>query len=139
MVDRKINQIISSNLMKHINKSDIKCHPSNNLLKYTFNIKGYNKQYCVEIIYFFTDDFYRIKIEYRKNNQLQDFVFLTKSKLFYRDIKMALKERDLTKKSFENHMIAFTNILKKTLDSDNNLDCLRDIYIPNLKFDGVFL
>ena len=135
MVKDKVVQIINSNLKEYVNEKNVKFTASNNVLKYVIEFK----LYYIEICYIFLDDFYRIKIEYRKNNQLQDFVFLTKSKLFYRDIKMALKERDLTKKSFENHMIAFTNILKKTLDSDNNLDCLRDIYIPNLKFDGVFL
>ncbi len=135
MVNDKTIQIIYSNLSKYVNEDNAKCYVCNNSLKYVLNIKDYH----IEILYFFIDKFYRISVETRHNNQLQSVTFLTRSKMFHQDIKKALKKNKLTEKSFENHMLCFASILNEALDNYGNLNCLEETYIPNLKYDGVFI
>ena len=134
MVNDKIVQIINSSLKEYVNENNIKFIPSNNILKYVIDFK----YYYIEICYFFIDDFYRIKIENRKNNILNNVCFLTKSKLFRKEIKGLLK-KNKQKSIFENHIIAFTFLLKEQLKLANSLEEFELKYLPNLKFDGLFL
>lgn len=60
-----------------MNENNIKFKANNNIFKYVIEFKGY----YIEICYFLIDDFYRVKIESRKNNILNSVNFLTKSKL----------------------------------------------------------
>lgn len=134
MVNDKIVQIIKSNLKEYVNENNIKFIPSNNILKYVIDFKCY----YIEICYFFIDDFYRIKIENRKNNILNNVCFLTKSKLFQKEIKGLLK-KNKQKSIFENHIIVFTFLLKEQLKLANSLEEFESKYLPDLKFDGLFL
>ncbi len=134
MVNDKIIQIINSNLKGYVNENNVKFIPNNNILKYVIEFNGY----YIEICYFFLDDFYRIKIENRKNNILRGVNFLTKSKLFQKEIKQRLK-KNKQKNTLENHIIAFTNMVKEQIELTNSLEEFELKYLPNLKFDGLFL
>ncbi len=94
MVDNKIIQIIYTNLKEYVKIEDIKYFPGNGLAKYIFNVSDYH----FEISYEFIDNFYRIKLEKKHNNLLQNIVFLTKSKKFQKDIKSMLKDLKLSRK-----------------------------------------
>lgn len=94
MVDNKIIQIIYTNLKEYVTIEDIKYFPGNGLAKYIFNVSDYH----FEISYEFIDNFYRIKLEKKHNNLLQNIVFLTKSKKFQKDIKSMLKDLKLSRK-----------------------------------------
>ncbi len=135
MVENKIIQIICNNLSKHITADNVKFHPGNNLLKYLFNID----YYYFEILYYFMDDFYRIKVENKRNNRLQGVVYLTKSKKFQKDIKIFLKKSKLSYKSFENHMSCMMLFLSELLDKYSDLSYLDETYSSDLKFDGIFI
>lgn len=134
MVNDKIVQIINSNLKEYVNESNVKFIPSNNILKYVIEFKGY----YIEICYFFIDDFYRVKIENRKNNILNSVSFLTKSKQFHKEIKRRIRKNKL-KNMFTNHIIELTYMISEQLMETNNLDDFQLKYLPNLKFDGLFL
>lgn len=134
MVNDKIVQIINSNLKEYVNESNVKFIPSNNILKYVIEFKGY----YIEICYFFIDDFYRVKIENRKNNILNSVSFLTKSKQFHKEIKRRIRKNKL-KNMFTNHIIELTYMISEQLMKTNNLDDFQLKYLPNLKFDGLFL
>ncbi len=135
MVENKIIQIIHTNLEEYVKNDDIKVFPSNGLLKYIFN----TSDYCFEIAYDYIDNFYRITLEKKHNNQIQNIIFLTKSKKFQKDIKFNLRDLKLSRKIFENHIIAFTIFLSKLLKQYKNLNYLEETYISDLKFDGIFL
>ena len=134
MVKDEIIQTICTNLNKHINKETVKFVPGCGLLKYVFHIK----KHYFEITYYFTDDFYRIKVENISKGLDQDVVFLTKSKKFHRQMKCVLKELKLSKKSFKNHVICFTHYLNKLLENYSDLNYLIE-FNDDLKFDGVFI
>ena len=135
MVENKIIQIIHGNLKEYVKKDDIKVFLDYAYVKYLFNISDYR----LEIVYVFMDNFYRIKLEKRHYGQLQNITFLTKSKKFQKDIKLNLRSLKLSRKVFENHIIAFTVYLSKLLEQHKNLNYLVEAYISDLKFDGIFL
>ena len=135
MVENKIIQIIHGNLKEYVKKDDIKVFLDYAYVKYLFNISDYR----LEIVYVFMDNFYRIKLEKRHYGQLQNITFLTKSKKFQKDIKLNLRSLKLSRKVFENHIIAFTVYLSKLLEQHKNLNYLVEAYISHLKFDGIFL
>ena len=85
------------------------------------------------------DNYYTIRLEKYVHNRITDVVFLTKSKKFKKDIKLTFKELKLSKKVFENHINAFCVYLSKVLEKYGNLDLLEDLYISDMKFDGIFL
>ena len=135
MVDNKIIQIIHTNLQEYMKINDVAMYPSNGLIKYVFDIGDYH----FEILYNYVDGFYRIVIEKRHNNQLQNVIFLTKSKKFQKDIKIILKKFNLSRKSFEDHMNAFTLYIVEILKKYEGLNCLYETYISDLNFDGIFI
>lgn len=135
MVDNKIIQIIYTNLKEYVKFEDIKYFPSNGLAKYIFNVSDYH----FEISYEFIDNFYRIKLEKKHNNLLQNIVFLTKSKKFQKDIKSMLKDLKLSRKVFENHINAFSAHIRKILEKYQYLNYFEETYISDLKFDGIFI
>lgn len=135
MVDNRIIQIIHAYLKEYVNIDNIKIFPSNTLMKYIFNIFDY----YFEISYDFIDNFYRIKLEKNHNNQLQNIIFLTKSKKFQKDIKLMLKDLKLSRKAFENHINAFCAYVRKILEKDKCLNFIEETYISDLKFDGIFI
>ena len=135
MVDNKIIQIIYTNLKEYVKIEDIKYFPSNGLAKYIFNVSDYH----FEISYEFIDNFYRIKLEKKHNNLLQNIVFLTKSKKFQKDIKSMLKDLKLSRKVFENHINAFSAHIRKILEKYQYLNYFEETYISDLKFDGIFI
>lgn len=134
MLNDKIVQIIISNLKEYVSESNVKFIPSNNILKYVIEFKGY----YIEICYFFIDDFYRIKIENKKNNILNSVSFLTKSKQFHKEIKRRIRKNNL-KNTFPNHIIEFTYMIIEQMIETNSLDDFQLKYLPSLKFDGLFL
>lgn len=134
MLNDKIVQIIISNLKEYVSESNVKFIPSNNILKYVIEFKGY----YIEICYFFIDDFYRIKIENKKNNILNSVIFLTKSKQFHKEIKRRIRKNNL-KNTFPNHIIEFTYMIIEQMIETNSLDDFQLKYLPSLKFDGLFL
>ena len=135
MVDNKIIQIIYEKLIEYIKADDIKFFLSNGLAKYIFNISDY----FFEISYDFIDNFYRIKLEKTHNNQLQNIVFLTKSKKFQKDIKSKLKDLKLSSKVFGNHINAFCTYIIEISEKYECLNYLVEKYISDLKFDGIFI
>ena len=135
MVKNKIIQIIHTNLQEYMGINDVAMYPSNGLIKYVFDIDGYH----FEILYNYLDSFYRIVIEKRHNNQLQNVIFLTKSKKFHKDIKIILRKFNLSGKSFEDHMNSFTRYIVGILEKYETLNYLDETYIPDLIFDGIFI
>ena len=135
MVDNRIIQIIYTNLKDYVNMEDIKYLPSNGLAKYIFNVSDYH----FEISYEFIDNFYRIKLEKKHNNLLQNIVFLTKSKKFPKDIKLMLKDLKLSRKLFENHINVFCNYIRTYLEKYECLNYLEETYNTDLRFDGIFI
>ena len=135
MIENNVIQIIFDNLKEYIEIEDIYFFPSNGVLKYLFVISNYN----FEIEYNFMDNFYRIKLEKPINNEFTNVVFLTKSKRFQKDIKLVLKNLKISKKSFDNHIYAFTAYLSWLLKKYKGLSCLEEIYTSDLKFDGIFI
>ena len=135
MVDNRIIQIIYTNLKDYVNMEDINYLPSNGLAKYIFNVSDYH----FEISYEFIDNFYRIKLEKKHNNLLQNIVFLTKSKKFQKDIKLMLKDLKLSRKLFENHITVFCSYLIKILEKYEDLNYLEKTYNSDLRFDGIFI
>ncbi len=135
MVDNSIGQIIAESLAGYLEEESIGFSPSNRFLQYIIRLKEYE----IEICYEFVDNFYRIKIESKKNNILGNVVFLTKSKNYHKEIKKQLKDNKLSGELFENHMLCFVRILKQNLDMCGNLDLFNKVYIHNLKFDGIFM
>ena len=117
-----------------MSESNVKFIPSNNILKYVIEFKGY----YIEICYFFIDDFYRIKIENKKNNILNSVIFLTKSKQFHKEIKRRIRKNNL-KNTFPNHIIEFTYMIIEQMIETNSLDDFQLKYLPSMKFDGLFL
>ena len=135
MVDNKIIQIIYTNLKEYVKIDDIKYFPSNGLAKYIFNVSDYH----FEISYEFIDNFYRITLEKKHNNLLQNIIFLTKSKKFQNDIKLMLRYLKLSRKVFENHISAFSTYIGEILEKSESLNYFEETYIPDLKFDGIFI
>lgn len=135
MVENKIIQIIHNNLQEYMKIDDIAMYPSNGLIKYVFDINDYH----FEILYNYVDNFYRIVIEKKHNNQLQNIIFLTKSQKYHDDIKKILKKFDLSSKSFEDHMNAFTLYIVEILKNYETLSYLSETFISDSNFDGIFI
>ncbi len=135
MVKNKIIQIIHTNLQEYVKINNVAIDPSNGMIKYVFDIDDHH----FEILYNYVDNFYRTVIEKRHNNQLQNVIFLTKSKKFHKDIKIILKTFNLSSKSFEDHMNAFTLYMGEFLEKYGTLNYLDETYIPDLSFDGIFI
>lgn len=134
MVDNII-KIIYSSLKEYIKIEDISFYLSNGSLIYIFNISNY----YFEISYDFTDNFYRVKLEKKYNNQLQNIVFLTKSRKFKHDITLMLKYLELSRNTFENHINSFCVYVKTILKKYGNLSYLEEEYDSDLRFDGFFI
>ena len=132
MVENRITHIISNGLAKHIKNGNVKCYPTYNIFRFVF----YIDDWLFEISYFFIDDYYKIKME---NNHLQKVIFLTKCKKFHRDIKQIIKGFKLSKKSFENHIVAFIANINQALEKHENLNYVDETYISDLNFDGIFI
>ena len=135
MVENKVIQIVFSNLKEYVKVEDINFFPSYGVLKYIFVISGY----YFEITYDFVDAFYRIKLERVNNDGSRDIIFLTKSKRFQKDIKLALKRLNLSRKSFENHINAITMFIGDILARREGLNYFCETYVCDLKFDGIFI
>ena len=133
MVDNNI-KIIFSNLKEYLKIDDIKLLLSYRSLIYIFYISNYN----FEISYDYTDNFYRIKLEKKYINQIQNIVFLTKSRKFKKDITSMLKYLKLSRNVFENHINAFCVYVKKIYQNYGNFNSLEE-YDSDLKFDGFFI
>ena len=134
MVDNII-KIIYSGLKEYIKIEDISFNLSNGSLIYIFNISNY----YFEISYDFTDNFYRVKLEKKYNNQLQNIVFLTKSRKFKHDITLMIKYLELSRNAFENHINSFCVYVKTILKKYVNLRYLEEEYDSDLRFDGFFI
>lgn len=134
MVDNII-KIIYSGLKEYIKIEDISFNLSNGSLIYIFNISNY----YFEISYDFTDNFYRVKLEKKYNNQLQNIVFLTKSRKFKHDITLMIKYLELSRNAFENHINSFCVYVKTILKKYGNLRYLEEEYDSDLRFDGFFI
>ena len=135
MVENKIIQIIHTNLKKFIEISDIGFCVNSVFLKYTFCIYDYS----FEILYHFIDGFYRIKLEKKHDSQVQIVSFLTRSKKFRKELYAMLSDLNLSKKTFDNHVEAFTRHIANLLQIHNDLNSLNEKYTCDLKFDGFFL
>lgn len=134
MVDNII-KVIYSNLKEYVKIDDVKSFLSNGSLLYIFNIANYH----FEILFDFTDNYYRVKLEKKYNNQLQNIVFLTKSRKFKEDIILMLKNLELSRNVFKNHINAFCVYLKMLLQKYRHLNYLEEAYNSDLKFDGIFI
>ena len=134
MVENKSPQTICSVISKYPFVENVRFCLDNYFVKYIFNIDC-----CFfEITYYFTDKYYRIKMEKQRNNSLEEVVLLTKSKLFYKSIAKLLREKNLLYKSFNNHVECLMDFLEQNIAIDN-LNCLEKAYLPDLKFDGIFI
>ena len=136
MLENKIIQIIYAELKDYLKIDDIKAFPTSGSVKYIFDIS----EYCFEVSYEVIDNFYRIKMEKKQYNQIQNVIFITKSKKFKKDIKLILRELKLPGNAFQNHIIAFCVYIRKILGEYKHLNCFEQMYnISNLKFDGIFI
>ncbi len=135
LVKNKIAQIIADNLPQGEVQNSICVFTSNGAVKYIFNLCGYS----VEVYYEFLDNFYKVRIENKRNNQSSNVAYITKSRQFHKALKKFLKENGLSRKCFENHLVALIKMLRLHLDCYGNLDYLQTEYVPDLKFDGFFL
>lgn len=135
MVKNKMVQIIADNLPQGEAQNSICVFPSNGAVKCIFDLCGYS----VEVYYEFLDNFYKVRIENKHNNQNSNVAYITKSRQFHKALKKFLKVNGLSRKCFENHLIALIKMLRLHLDCYGNLDYLQTEYVPDLKFDGFFL
>lgn len=135
MVKNKMVQIIADNLPPNEDQNNICAFPCNGAIRYLFNLCGYS----IEIYYEFLDNFYKVRIENRRNNQSGNVAFLTKSRRFHKTLKELLKENGLCPKRFENHVIGVIKMLRLHVEFYGNLDYLLTECVPDLKFDGFFL
>lgn len=135
MSEDKIVKVIYENITKDANVRNVVSFPTYNMFRYAFSLG----EYCFEIEYDFMDSFYRIKAEIVKHNAIENIIFLTRSKRFKKDIKSILKKLNLSKKTFENHIIAFCSLLNSVIAEDKDSNYFEQIYISDLKFDGIFI
>lgn len=134
MIIESIVSIFVLNLSDYLCTDDVCVVNNNRSINYVVNFQ----ESLIEIAYDFVDSFYRIKIEDRHNNQLQNTILLTQSKKFHNQIKKQLKSKKLSPKSFENHMLCFAELINIWLEN-NNLSISIAEYSSDLKFDGLFL
>ena len=94
--------------------------------------------FLLQILYEITDGFYRVKIERKHEDLFETTLFLTKSKHFHREVKHLLKREKLCKKSFSNHVTIVLRLLKDDLNAQG-LANMKKQYLPDLRFDGIFM
>ena len=114
---------------------DVCVYISNGTMKYVIPLRD-----CVlEIHYELMDNFYRVKLEEWKNNQIEKICFLSKSKRFHKALKRKLRAKGLSKKTLVCHIVCLCEMVQEQLCTPNGLRDLQTQYIPDMKFDGVFL
>lgn len=109
MVKSEIIQIITDNLYPYLTADGVYVYPSNGLIKYVANLRGY----LLEIQYELVDNLYRIRIEERKNNQIEHIFLLSQSKNFHRDMTKIIHENGFSKKEFKSHVTCLSKIVRK--------------------------
>jgi len=135
MVENQVISIFNSNLSEYIDKQDIGFFPKNR--SYTYILKF--KDYIIEIYYEYVDSYYRIKIEFLDNNEIIDILLLSKTFNYKKQIYTYMKKNKLSKKSFLNHMIAFTNTINEMCKTSINIDEMKKVYNKEMKYDGIFI
>lgn len=134
-MESDVVQIITERLQPYLTEDGVCVYPTNGLIKYVVNLKGY----FLEIRYEFVDNFYEVKLVKRKNNQIEEIVLLSQSKRFHKDLKRRIGKEKLTKKKLSSHMICLCQIIQEQLDEHRNLDDFQKKYVADMKFDGIFL
>lgn len=135
MVKDKFDQVVYSILKDELRKEDIKCVVNGQECKYIFRLK----EASCEFVFDFIDNFYKIKLEFFQNNNLMDVVYLSKSLQFKKQILRTIKKENLDPKAIQSHIVAVFLIIKSEMKSNGSLFDLKQIYPPNMKFDGIFL
>ncbi len=131
----EICEIISAKLFPYVNEDGVSFHPSAYEYKFIISLGSY----MIEISYIYMDGFFKIKIEDRKHNRLNDVIFPTKSKRFKREVATRVKKYGDSVKSFSANVGAFCEIFLENYETDEGLATFRKSYIPDLKFDGIFI
>ena len=134
-MESDVIQIITERLQPYLTAEGVCAYPTYRLIKYV----AYLKDYFLAIRYEFVDNFYEIKIEERKNNQIGEIVLLSQSKRYHKDLKRRLAKDKLEKKKLSSHMICLCQIIQEQLDEHRNLDDFQEKYVADMKFDGIFL
>lgn len=133
MVGDQIRSIICSNLTDYLKEDEINYAIDGNRCKYSFKIKDF----LIEFVYDFIDEIYTVKLEYWKNNLLNNITQLTKCREFKKTVKKIIKINNLKYNSFPSHVFAIMFLVKKELDEKNSLIAFDQVFIANLKFDGI--
>ena len=134
MVRDNVLQIIQSNLSERIKFSSV----SRDGLMRTLTYETYMQNCYIAISYEYIDQFYKIKIENNYGDHTS-VVLLTKSKKFHKEIKKYLKAKKLSKREFSDHIYCFIIILKNILEANECVDFFEKEYVPDLKYDGIYL
>mgnify|MGYP001625680671 FL=1 len=134
MVRDNVLQIIQSNLSERIKFSSVSCDG----LMRTLTYETYMQNCYIAISYEYIDQFYKIKIENNYGDHTS-VVLLTKSKKFHKEIKKYLKAKKLSKREFSDHIYCFIIILKNILEANECVDFFEKEYVPDLKYDGIYL
>lgn len=134
MVKDSVLQVIQSNLSEMIKFSGVSCDGLTRTLTYEI----YMRNCHIEISYEYIDQFYKIKIENNYDGHTS-VVFLTKSKKFHKEIKKYLKAKKVSKREFSDHIYCFIIILKNILEANECVDFFEKEYVPDLKYDGIYL
>ena len=128
-------QIIKEILGSYLKEDDVRVYISNGMMKYVIPLRDY----VLEVQYELVDNFYRVKLEEWKNNQIEQTCFLSKSKKFHKALKRKLRNNGLSKKMLVCHIACICEIVQEQLCIPNGLHDFQGLYIPDMKFDGVFL
>ncbi len=139
MVENKATQTILSMLGEYIINGDVKFAPTNNWLNYYFKIHCGCQIFSIHLAYEFVDSYYKILIEDLSHNQLENTIFLTRSKNFHKQVKSIIKSNKLCNKSFLDHVTASSIIIKNFIDIAGSFNELIEMYPRDLKFDGYFI
>ena len=134
MVKDSVLQVIQSNLSEMIKFSGVSCDGLTRTLTYEI----YMQNCYIEINYEYIDQFYKIKIENNYDGHTS-VVLLTKSKKFHKEIKKYLKAKNLSKRKFSDHIYCLIAILKNILEVNEYADFFEKEYVPDLKYDGIYL
>ncbi len=128
-------QIIKEILGSYLTAEGVYTYISNGLIKYIIHLRDY----VLEIQYELSDNFYRVRLEEWKNNQIVQTYFLSKSKNFHKVLRKNLRNNGLYKKSLECHITCLCKIVQDQLNAPNGLRDFQTLYISDMKFDGIFL
>ena len=128
-------QIIKEILCSYLTTDGVCAYISNGLIKYVIHLRDY----VFEIQYELADNFYRVRLEEWKNNQIVQTYFLSKSKKFHKVLKKKLRDNGLSGRSLECHITCLCKIVQDQLNAPNGLHDFQTLYISDMKFDGVFL